>query len=343
MQKLILFFLLFPQILLAQDTIPFRIVFYNVENLFDTHHDSLKNDQEFLSTSIRAWHYGRYKKKLSNISKVITAIGEWEPPALVGLCEVENNRVLRDLIYHSPLKEHSYRYIMTDSPDDRGIDVALMYQRDKFRLLSHRSIRLAFKEVSRRSRDILHVTGSTITRDTLDVFIVHFPSRSEGEKETEPYRLEAALTLRNAVDSIIQVRVDPRVLIMGDFNDYPRNKSISQVLNAQIPPEEKPEIDQLYHLLADKEKRKNYGSYKYKGSWGLLDHIIVSGGLLDSRSCFYTNKDLARVVDLPFLLQEDEKYGGIQPFRTYYGRKYIGGFSDHLPVMADFILVPRKR
>lgn len=339
MRRLFFLLLILPQFLFAQDTIPFRVAFYNVENLFDVHHDSLKNDHEFLPTSVRSWHYGRYKKKLTDIAKVITAVGEWEPPALVGLCEVENHRVLRDLVFHSPLKEQSYRYVMTESPDERGIDVALLYQRDKFKLLSNQFIRLKFKEKRRKSRDILHVTGMIATRDTLDVFVVHFPSRSGGEKETEPNRLQAALTLRNAVDSIMQVRAEARIIIMGDFNDYPRNKSIAQVLDAQIPTDH-PRKEKLYHLLADKEKKKkNYGSYKYRGSWGLLDHIIVSGSLLNPTARFYTDKDKASVVRYPFLLKKDDKYGGMQPFRTYHGMKYQGGFSDHLPVIADFILV----
>ena len=120
--------------------IRFRVVSWNVENLFDIHHDSLKNDREFLPDALRHWNYTRYKKKLTDMARVITAVGEWEPPALVGLCEVENDTVLRDLTRRSPLKELNYRYVMTDSPDLRGIDVALLYQRDLFKLLSFRSV-----------------------------------------------------------------------------------------------------------------------------------------------------------------------------------------------------------
>lgn len=321
----------------AQDTIPFKVMFYNVENLFDTQKDSLKNDDEFLPHSIRGWSHKRYKKKLADIARVITAAGEWEPPALVGLCEVENDRVMRDLVKYSPLKESGYRYVMTDSRDSRGIDVALLYQRDKFGLLSWRAVPAGFEDKSYTSRDILHVTGVVPSRDTLDVFIVHFPSRSSGEKETEKYRLQAAGTLRHMADSLFSVRLSSRILIMGDFNDYPSNRSIAQVLDAR-PIVEATEQSALYHLMRNKSKQKNFGSYKYKGEWGLLDHLLVSGSLLDTSSHFYTTEEQADVFRPEFLLQKDEKHGGVQPRRTYHGMKYQGGFSDHLPVCADFVL-----
>lgn len=151
----------------AQENIQFRVACWNTENLFDTRHDSLKNDYEFLPNAIRHWNYNRYKKKLSDIARVITAIGEWNPPALIGLCEVENDTVLRDLTRRSPLQELDYRYVMTDSPDLRGIDVALIYQRDLFKLLSSRSISIPVFRQHRPTRDLLHVNGLLLTGDTL--------------------------------------------------------------------------------------------------------------------------------------------------------------------------------
>ncbi len=324
-----------PGSLLAQET--FRVMSWNVENLFDVRHDSLKNDQEFLPESIRRWHYGRYKKKLADISRVITAVGEWRPPALVALCEVENDRVLRDLTRYSPLREHGYRYVMTDSPDERGIDVALLYQRDRFRLLSHRSIRIEKQGQFRPTRDILHVSGLLITGDTLDVLVCHLPSRSGGAKASEPYRLLVAEKIRHEADSLMQARRRPQLILTGDFNDYPQNRSIRHVLGASAPPAS-PAPRNLYHLLARKAQNKEYGTYKYQGEWGLLDHLIVSGSLLNASAPFYTNEGEADMARLPFLLTKDEKYGGDQPFRTYYGMKYQGGYSDHLPVYVDFIL-----
>ena len=309
---------------------------WNVENLFDTRHDTLKNDQEFLPEALRHWNYGKYKKKLADLASTIVAVGEWTPPALVGLCEVENDSVLRDLTRYSSLREIDYRYVMTHSPDLRGIDVALLYQRDRFKLLSYRSIPIGFfHKQSRPTRDILHVSGLLITGDTLDVFVCHFPSRSGGAKESEPYRLFVAQKLRVAADSLMATRQHPQILMMGDFNDYPQNKSIAKILGATLPPAS-PIPSCLYHLLARKAEKRGYGSYKYQGEWGLLDHLIVSGSLLDTSAPFFTSEEKADVAKLPFLLQEDTKYGGNQPFRTYNGMKYQGGFSDHLPVYVDF-------
>ena len=339
-----------------EERIPFRVVSWNIENLFDTHHDSLKNDRDFLPDALRHWNYSRYKKKLADVARVITAIGEWNPPALVGLCEVENDTVLRDLTHRSPLKELNYRYVMTDSPDLRGIDVALLYQRDLFKLLSSRSIPIPPLGQYRPTRDLLHVSGLLLTGDTLDVFVCHLPSRSGGAKESEPYRLYAAQILRTEVDHILNIRSHPQVIIMGDFNDYPTNQSIQKVLEAEAPPittQEPastlnstnpstivPSSLKLYHLLARKAKSKSFGSYKYRGEWGLLDHLIVSGTLLNQSSHFFTSEERANVCLLPFLLKEDEKYGDKEPFRTYKGMKYQGGISDHLPVYADFELIP---
>ncbi len=168
------------------------------------------------------------------MARVITAVGEWEPPALVGLCEVENDTVLRDLTRRSPLKELNYRYVMTDSPDLRGIDVALLYQRDLFKLLSFRSVSIPPLKQFRPTRDLLHVSGLLLTGDTLDVFVCHLPSRSGGAKESEPYRLHAARILYTEADSILNIRLHPQIIIMGDFNDYPTNKSIQKILGSRI-------------------------------------------------------------------------------------------------------------
>lgn len=195
---------------------PFRIIFWNVENLFDCKHDSLKNDQEFLPGSLRAWHYGRYKKKIGDIARTLVAVGEWMPAALVGICEVENNRVMEDLVRYSPLKEFGYRYVMTDSPDPRGIDVALLYQRDRFRLLDHQAIRIPVAEKrGRATRDILHVSGLVLSGDTLDVFVCHFPSRAGNNKEQERFREQVARQLKQYTDSLLNIRKTPYLVIMG--------------------------------------------------------------------------------------------------------------------------------
>lgn len=346
--KILILFLLLPFSILhgqTNDTLSFRVMSYNVENLFDCRHDTLKNDYEFLPDGLRHWNYTKYKKKLDAISRVIIAVGGWTPPALVALCEVENDSVLRDLTRRSALRQVGYRYVMTHSPDQRGIDVALLYQRDMFKLLSYQSIPISStigKKKFRPTRDILHVSGLLLNKDTLDVFVVHLPSRSGGAKESEPYRILAARQLKSSADSISLHRLHPQILIMGDFNDYPQNKSVKKIVAAQAPPEDATALQprQFYHLLARKAStQKRFGSYKYQGEWGLLDHIIVSGTLLSPNAALHTDESKAHILRSPFLLTDDKKYGGKQPFRTYYGMKYQAGYSDHLPVWAEFRLI----
>lgn len=203
---------------------------------------------------MRHWNYTKYKKKLDAIARTITAVGGWTPPALVALCEVENDSVLRDLTRRSVLKEAGYRYEMTNSPDQRGIDVALLYQRDQFKLISHQGIPIPHrsgKKKFRPTRDILHVCGMLLNSDTLDIFVVHLPSRSGGAKESEPYRLFAAGQLKAAVDSIYYYRHHPQILIMGDFNDYPDNASVNKILSAEAPSQNGDSLQpqKLYHYL----------------------------------------------------------------------------------------------
>ena len=332
--------LIFSTKIFAQaDSIRFRVMFWNVENLFDTKHDSLKNDYESLPEATRHWTYKRYKKKIDDVARVIAAVGDQSIPALVGLCEVENNDVLQSLVHYSPLNEQTYRYALTESPDERGINIALLYQRNLFKPIETKSIRIPqIDKHNRPTRDILYVSGITITSDTLDVFVTHLPSRSGGAKETEPFRLHVANQLRMQVDSLNAIRQTPRIIIMGDFNDFPNNRSITEVLDAQ-PIKDNIEPNNLYHLLANQIKKdRNLGSYKFKGRWQLLDHIIVSGNLLDTTTQCYTKEEDARIARFPFLLTDDLKYGGDQPFRTYHGMKYQGGYSDHLPVYTYIIL-----
>lgn len=325
----------------SKDTLAFRIMSYNVENLFDCRHDTLKNDYEFLPDALRHWNYFKYRKKLNSIARTLIAVGGWTPPALVALCEVENDSVLLDLTRHSVLRETGYRYVMTQSPDERGVDVALLYRRELFKLLSFRSIPV--KKVSRSNRptrDILHVSGLLLNRDTLDIFVVHFPSRHGGAKTSEPYRLSAARQLKNAADSLLRTRRLPQIIIMGDFNDYPHSQSIRKILMAEPPPASTTSLspDKLYHLLAGK-CGKHAGSYKYRGEWGLLDHIIVCGRLLQTDAPLQADEHKAGIFRPSYLLTDDSDYGGKQPFRTYHGMKYLGGYSDHLPVWAELRLI----
>ena len=331
---------------LAQDSYRFRVVSYNVENLFDYQHDSLKNDYEFLPDAVRHWDRQKYQKKLDDLGRVIIATGEWTPPALVGLCEVENEHCLTDLTRNSVLKEAGYRYAMTESPDQRGIDVALLYQREVFKPVNVNTYRIPpLSKTRNATRDILHVTGELPNHSLLDVFVCHLPSRSGGEKESEPYRLLAAGVLKQAVDSLMQARKNAQIIIMGDFNDYHNNRSVTEVVGAKNISTLKADKKTLYHLLAAKETaKKDYGSYRYHGEWNSLDHLIVNGRLLRQKGSFHIMPAddgffvKADVFKADFLLEDDDRYGGKLPFRTFSGVKYKGGYSDHLPIFADFIL-----
>ena len=304
-------FLCFPSQVEAQDS--FRVLFWNTENLFDCKDDPKKNDNEFLPEATRHWTYFRYRDKIKNLAKGIIASGTDYVPDLVGLCEVENDSCLYDLTRRSPLKEAGYRYVMTDSPDQRGIDVALLYQRGSFKLLQHQSIRIPFKQVKKApTRDILHVVGKVVSGDTLDVWVVHYPSRRGGKAKSEPYRLLVAEILKHAVDSVMQVRQNPNVVIMGDFNDGPSSPVMKKLCSD----------GRLVNLMQGKKE----GTYRYRGKWEILDQFLVS------RNVRAKNVEILRH---PFLLEEDEKYGGNKPFRTYNGMRYQGGFSDHLPIILD--------
>lgn len=326
----------------VQDTAVFYIMSYNVENLFDCRHDSLKDDYEFLPDATRRWTPYRYRKKLDNIARVIRTVGGWELPALVALCEVENDSVLFDLTHRSILRESEYHYIATNSQDERGIDVALLYQRWLFKPLQARSIPVKKpRKNSRPTRDILHVTGMILNKDTLDVLVAHLPSRAGGAKLSDAYRQMAAEEIRAVADSLMQVRERAQIIVMGDFNDYPDSRLVRETLDAGSPPlpPAQSETKKLYHLLAgEAATHRDKGSYKYKGVWQWLDHILVSGSLLEEDAPFRFDAE-AGVFTPPFLLTEDLQYGGPKPLRTYHGMKYLGGYSDHLPVFARFILL----
>ena len=316
----------------------FRVMFYNVENLFDTIDEPKKNDNEFLPEGAMKWTIGRYRNKLNNIAKVITSVGEWETPALIGLCEVENDKVIQDLIQNSPLRKMNYRYIITESPDPRGIDVALLYQRDKFKCLEYKFYTIRFPYNARKyTRDILHVTGQVSARDTLDVFVCHFPSRRNGEKESEADRMFVSSVLKSKTDSLIQIRKNACILIMGDFNDEPSDRSISEILNAQ-PVSSNIIGRNLYNLFSGFEKRKNTGSYKYQRQWNMLDQIIVSGNLITGDRSIRALPHTATIFFRNFMQTEDKTYGGKRPKKTYQGRKYEGGYSDHFPVFVDLVI-----
>lgn len=304
----IFFVLLFFFCLVSASAQQFTIMSYNCENAFDTIHDVGKNDFEYLPDGIRHWSRGKLFKKLLGIGRVIMTVGDECPPDIVCLNEVENDSVLTWLTSNSSLAAVGYKYVMTNSADVRGVDVALLYSPYTFRLLTHHSIR---PKTSSPTRDVLYVSGVTVTNDTLDVFVVHLPSKLNGAVG-EKNRNIVATTICNSIDSLNEVRRDAKVVVLGDFNDGPKSKVVRD------------NFFKMTNLMAHEKQ----GSYKYKGVWQCIDQILISDKLC---SCVVSSGALAHSV----LLEEDLQYGGVKPRRTYVGSRYNGGFSDHLPVFMN--------
>lgn len=326
----------------AMSQTSFKVMSYNVENMLDTIDNPSKMDEEFTPEGSRHWTAGRYWKKMRHIAKVITSVGGWEAPAIVALCEVENDSVIRDLTSRTPLRQDDYRYVITNGPDIRGINVALLYQRDKFRLIGHESLPITFSNGRKRAtRDILHVYGEIITHDTLDIFVCHFPSKYGGEKESEANRIDAANRLKIAGDSISASRGNPLILIMGDFNDSPYDSSMSQALGAKTISSIQLQsmiMDNIYYNLIPKMGREINGSHKYQGEWSQLDQIIVNGRLLNQSYPIHIATGSTHIFSPGFILTDDKRWLGSRPFRTFHGYKYEGGFSDHLPIVTEILI-----
>lgn len=317
----------------AQDN--FRVLFYNVENLFDTIDNPHKDDNDFLPDGFMRWSEWKYWAKIDKIAKVITAVGGMNSPALVGLCEIENDSVLYDLTIRSALGAQGYEFIVTDSPDSRGINVALLFQKHQFKLIEFAQYEIKFSDINTSpTRNILHSNGTLLNKDTLDIFVCHFPSRVSGKTETENARIESAKLLRNKVDSILSIRTRSNIIIMGDFNDEPHDKSMIEILNAKQKDNHINDKN-LYNLFFINNKRAEYGTYKYQGVWSMYDQIIVSGRMLNGVSPIQVENSVANIYRESFLLERDEKYYGLKPFRTNIGPRYNRGFSDHLPIYLD--------
>lgn len=320
----------------------FRVVFYNVENYFDVRDDSLKDDNAFLPEGDYHWTWAKYRKKTISIAKVLTSLGEWDGAAIIGLCEVENDSVLDALIYRSPLKSKKYKYIHYESPDQRGVDVAMLFDPSRFEAINSKALNVGLKgSHSFKTRDILYVKGIVEKIDTLHIFVCHAPSRRGGEEQSEWKRMQSAAVMKGAIDSIRSNKVNANILIMGDFNDQPSNKSIAEVLKAlHVNKNDSIKSDCLYNLYAQYENTEQ-GTHKFNGVWGVLDQIIVSGSLLKGLNMHTSLLD-AHIYVSEFLVKEDTKNMGVKPNSTYVGPVYNGGISDHLPIYTDFYLKKEK-
>lgn len=313
----------------------FTIVSLNAENFFDCHDRADKEDGDFLPSSPRKWTPRRMNAKLRLLGRTLAVAGGERLPDLVGLCEVESDTVMRQLTGHGPLWSADYRYLITDCEDSRGINVALLYRSGTFRLLQSESIRPAFPSLPEiKTRDVLHACGRLLTGDTLDVLVMHAPSRLNPLNHGEDHRRALFKMVRERADSIMSRRESPQVVIMGDFNEDSDSQSVRETLarGAFAPGENHHRERELYNMMEGKKgKHKGVmGSYCYKGKWQTLDQIIVSGRLLNGNSPLHVTREGGRIVDAEHLLERVGKKW--RPRRTYEGVTYLGGLSDHLPV-----------
>jgi predicted extracellular nuclease len=302
-------------------------MFFNVENYFDTFDDDKTLDEDFTPTGSYHWTWEKFLAKRNALAKIIIAVGEGKAPSIAGLCEIENRFVLNQLVNETPLANFDYRIVHRDSPDSRGIDVALLYNATDFRLL-HQN----FYAVSQsfKTREILYVKGIFCELDTLHVFVNHFPSKRGGAKNSEPRRIAAANELKRLYDSIINTNNNANILIMGDFNDTPDSEPVTKILQAKDDFNNINRLD-LYNLALPMMKNGE-GTIKFQGIWEFIDLMFVSGNMLMEGNKISCSQSDFRIFKAPQLFEKDKAYVGEKPKRTFIGIKYNGGISDHLPV-----------
>lgn len=297
------------------------VMFWNVENYFDPFDDPLKNDNEFTAAAERRWSWARFERKRDGLAQAIVAAGDvWGGlPAMVGLAEVENRTVVSQLVHKTMLEDLGYGFVHRESPDERGIDVALLYRKDVFRVVAVDSLRIP----GFVTRDILYVKFREMPGQAghdaeglraglprvgeeplLHVFVVHFPSKRGGARASDSRRENALGVLQGAVDSLHSLEATPRILVMGDFND-----TECAVAGLAEPPFD--------------STSTTPGTLKYHGRWEQIDHFFLSPAVEGSMQVFAPG----------FLLEPDVAWLGEKPRRTYVGPRYNGGLSDHLPII----------
>jgi exonuclease III len=333
------------------------VAFYNVENLFDTENDTLIFDDDRTPEGKDDWTVERYNKKLDNISKVLSEIGSdltKTSPDIIGICEVENLKVIEDLVNHENLLAKDYGIVHFDSPDERGIDVALLYKKAAFlptSFASHRLLLINDEDERNYTRDQL-IVGGLLDNEQYYFSVNHWPSRSGGEARSKPNRMAAAKLNRRIIDSIIRQDHDAKIISMGDLNDDPTDDSMKKVLKTKgelKEPSEKEEQSEEVERLGNKDLweeanlfnpmeklyRKGIGSLAYRDKWNLFDQIFFTKNLLDPQHGDYRFWK-AGVFNPPYLVTKKGQYKGY-PFRTYAGGSYTGGYSDHFPVYIYLI------
>lgn len=328
---------------------PYKVAiigFYNLENLFDTIDNPMVDDNEFSPNGPRRYNGTIYKDKLTKLATVISQMGtEVNPdgPAILGVAEVENDTVLNDLVHHPLLEKRGYRIIHYDSKDARGIDVGFLYNPKYFTPAKSDKLFVQLPTGSKDAyftRDVLWVTGK-FDGETIHIYVNHWPSRSGGEKRSEPGRKAAAQVCRNHMDSIARLEKNPKVLVMGDLNDDPVNKSVSEVIGAKG---DKNEVGPggMYNPWVDLYK-KGYGTLAYQDAWGLFDQILMSKPWLSNdQTGFFLSGP--RIFNKEYMVENKGRYKGY-PMRTWDGLTYRGGYSDHFPtylIMLKHTEAPKK-
>jgi predicted extracellular nuclease len=309
---LIILFIAILNVACSQKTA--KIAFYNTENYFDTI-DGSNDDAEYLPSSKLKWNKSKYEDKKKHVSEVITAM---EFPIIIGFCEIENKGVMLDLIQSSK-KLKRYQTVHYDSPDLRGIDVGFLYNSTLLKLIRSGNIRFTLPgDTEPRSRDIVWAKF-TFKKDTIYAMVNHWPSRRTND--SEPKRIKAAECAKSFIDSVLNVNPNSKIVLMGDLNDHPEDKAPSLLAERLTP-------------MILKSSGEFGGTHTYKGEWGILDHIMVSKGFSEGKLTVVPNS--GKINSFSFLMEEYK--GNKQPKRTFVGEKYLGGYSDHLPVSIDLLI-----
>ncbi len=311
----------------------FTIGFYNLENMFDTIDDPKVIDEEFLPGSANQWNTERYQQKLNHISEAVISLNNHTGVDLLGVSEVENRGVLEDLLKTGNLKNSNYEIVHYDSPDARGIDVALLYNKKKFKLLASKPIKVSYDELGFATRDILWAT-LLIGKDTLNVFVNHWPSRRGGTELSDPKRVAAATILNTYLKNLF-ANSNAHVVIVGDFNDEPNNKSVSEILAPYDKPQENCSTC-LVNPMIDL-KKKGLGTHYFRGHYETFDQIIFTSNL-SLPAFWHSDYNAVRIFKEDFIMKTDSVKNIKQPSRTFEGPHYNGGYSDHLPVYATLCI-----
>jgi len=292
-----------------------RIAFYNVENLFDTI-DGPNKDEEFLPGAKKQWNAEKYAEKIEHINKVMCELNN---PMIMGFCEIENIGVLNDIISENKgLK--NYSTVHYDSQDARGIDAGLIYNTKKVKVMEKGFIRFVLPgQTEASSRDIVWAKFR-LKKEEFYVMVNHWPSRRGGAEKSEPKRVKAAKSARKFIDSLLTIDASTKIILMGDLNDYLSNKSVQLIIEKLDP-------------KITSASNKYGGTHSYQGEWNVLDHILISKGCYDEGLLFSSDK--GTILTSEYLLSTYK--GNIVPYRTYGGSKYLGGYSDHLPIYIELI------